>query len=195
MNHNGAIVAGASYAPFTTDERRHAMEAKGANGIGPRFAVFVDLENLIYGWGDPGCNAEGGAAMLAAAVHDLACRGRVVAGVAVCNRRLARDLAFTLAELGLRVFPHRGGADRADRELLGRLERQLPASCDTVVIVSGDHAFAPAARRLRAAGIRVEVWARPRSLSGELRAAAHETRVLVDAGTALEALAGAESRN
>ncbi|MGZ4143104.1 MAG: hypothetical protein ACXVQY_11390 [Actinomycetota bacterium] len=47
-----------------------------------------------------------------------------------------------------------GGPDAADHELLERINRDIPPSCDTVVIGSGDGIFAGVVRELRARAAR-----------------------------------------
>jgi NYN domain-containing protein len=78
----------------------------------------------------------------------------------------------------VRIYGHRGGLDAADHQLLRRIQTELPPSCDTVVIGSGDHIFAPVARELRARGLRVEVIACAGSISHELYRAADACHLL-----------------
>src|SRR5205823_2475226 len=87
--------------------------------------------------------------------------GILVYGIAVVHQEAARRLAFDLANKGVRVFAHTGGRNAADLELLVRLEAEVPGSCGTVIIASGDGIFAGSARLLRRAGRRVAVLARP----------------------------------
>ncbi|MGZ4146005.1 MAG: NYN domain-containing protein [Actinomycetota bacterium] len=79
-----------------------------------------------------------------------------------------------------------GGPDAADHELLERINRDIPPSCDTVVIGSGDGIFAGVAREFRARGLRVEVIARAGSIAAGLYRAAHECH-LIDDGIAVSA--------
>jgi NYN domain len=69
----------------------------------------------------------------------------------------------------------RPGPDGADLELLDVVASENVATRFThVAIGSGDGAFAPAAASLAAAGVRVTVVSRRRSLSARLRLAAHD---------------------
>src|SRR5687767_1886797 len=116
---------------------------EGYGADGPRAAVALDLENLLFGYRDDG-DLEGGLDVLGAALADIRRRATVVMSVGVCDRVLAQQVAVPLAAHGVRVFPHAGGVDRADLLLIDRLSNELPASCDLVVVGSGDHIFAPA---------------------------------------------------
>lgn len=128
--------------------------------VGERFALVLDLENLVHGYRVAGLWDEAAEAV-ARIVRGLRRRGTLVAAVAVADPVLTRRMAVPLGALGVRIFSHAGGTDAADRELVRRLETDVPASCDVVVIGSGDHAFAPIARRLRRRGLRVEIAAVP----------------------------------
>jgi len=71
------------------------------------------------------------------------------------------------------------GPDGADLALLEEARpEEVAGRFARVVIASGDHVFAPAATALRAAGVVVEVVARPRSLAAALRQAATTVRLL-----------------
>jgi NYN domain-containing protein len=139
----------------------------------PRAALFLDPENLLFVERDAGNLAPG----LEAIDRMLVClerRATVVAKVAVCDSSLAAALAVPLGLLGVRTFPHHGGENAADVALLERIECDLPSSCDLVVLGSGDHIFVPIARRLRAAGKRVEVVARAGAVAASLYRAADD---------------------
>ncbi|MGZ4205943.1 MAG: NYN domain-containing protein [Actinomycetota bacterium] len=101
-----------------------------------------------------------------------------------CNDGARRRLAFRFPQV--RMFGHCGGPDAADHELLERINRDIPPSCDTVVIGSGDGIFAGVAREFRARGLRVEVIARAGSIAAGLYRAAHECH-LIDDGIAVSA--------
>jgi len=142
-----------------------------------RAAVFIDLENLVH--------AERQQADWIAAVTKvgdlmagISHRQKVVLCVAVCDSGLARRLAVPLAGLGIRTHVHRGGRDAADKDLESRLERDIPSSCSTVVIASGDHFFTRQATRLKQEGMRVEVAAHAGCISAELYKAASAFRNL-----------------
>lgn len=122
----------------------------------PRIAIFFDLENLLHRFREDGRWGEG-VHLLAGLLAAYRARGTVVAAVGVCDRNMSRNLLPYLPSLRLRVFPHRGGDQAADLDLVERLGREVPKSCETVVIVSGDSAFADAAAGLRRRGLRVEV--------------------------------------
>lgn len=67
------------------------------------------------------------------------------------------------------------GINGADNALIDALENEPCAfRSDRVILVSGDHAFAPSVRKLRERGIHVTVVAPPTSLSKELCQAASE---------------------
>lgn len=129
-----------------------------------RIAVVLDLENLV---GLP--PIEGRLSQLIAALARIVEGRTVVAAVGYCATPLQRRLLFKMQPLGVRIFGHSERMpDAADRLLLRHLEAELPASVDTVVIGSGDHIFAPSAATLRARNLRVEVAARPGTLSADL---------------------------
>jgi hypothetical protein len=136
-----------------------------------RIALYVDLENILY---QPrqARDLDAGVVSFAALVHGLTARGTLVARIAFGNQALVREVALPLSNLGMRCHVHEGGENGADIALLEALDLGLPASCGTVVLASGDHIFASAARRLRAEGKRVEVVARPGAISFELYLAA-----------------------
>ena len=135
--------------------------------ISDRTAIALDLENLV---GLPPIDRP--LADLKTALGDIA-RGRTaVSVVGYCARPLQRKLAFELARFGVRVFGHADRTpDAADRLLVEHVTSALPRSVGTVVIGSGDHIFAPVAASLRRRGLRVEVVARPGTLSSALYSA------------------------
>ena len=127
---------------------------------------LVDLENLAGGpWA--------GADALSEAVAAYRAVVRPAAGdhvVVATNPRIAHDARR--AWPGARILVG-WGPDGADRALLAAAD---PAWVRThygrVAIGSGDHAFAPLARRLRSLRLVVVVVATPSHLSGDLRRAA-----------------------
>jgi hypothetical protein len=145
-----------------------------ATGAEKRIALYMDVENLVHDLRETG-DYGGANELITGLVRDVERRGVAVAKVAYCDASLARLMAFGLAEVGVRTFPHHGGGtDVADRLLVGEISHGLPDSVDVVVIASGDHYFADIARALRAKGKSVVVVAREGSLSWELRRAADE---------------------
>lgn len=142
-----------------------------------RIALFLDLENLLH---DP--IATGGVdralVELATTMTAMRARGTVVTAVACVDHHLWPAIVFEAARLGIRVHGHCGGPDAADHDLVGRMCSELPASVDTVVIGSGDHIFAPAARELASRGLHVEVLARSGSISYELYRATKDSHML-----------------
>lgn len=160
-----------------TGTREGERGAGAAGRDGERVALFLDVENLVHDERRHG-DWDGAADVVAAVVSGAAAGGTLVAAVACCDPEVSRRLAIPLAEMGVRTFVHSGGPDGADLELVRRMRTELPASATRVVIASGDHIFAPEARRLRADGRRVEVVARACRLSAELYASANEARLL-----------------
>jgi hypothetical protein len=138
-----------------------------------RIAVFLDLENLLHPFIERGAVAEG-LRRLRSLLGDVAgYGGTLVTCVAVCNFWLARLVAAELADLGVRTFTHTGGEDAADQAMIERIHRDLPPSCGTVVIGSGDGIFAPVADELVRAGRRVEAIGVPGNTSAALRLVAN----------------------
>lgn len=129
-----------------------------------RIAVILDLENLI---GLP--PIERPLSQLIQALDRIIEGRTVVSAVGYCAVPLQRRLLFRMQPLGVRIFGHSERTpDAADRLLLRHLDAELPASVDTVVLGSGDHIFAPTAAALRARNLRIEVAARPGTLSADL---------------------------
>jgi hypothetical protein len=142
-----------------------------------RVAVYLDIENLIHPFRETGQWSDGLEVM-----NDLICwaakMGTVVAGLGVCDRTAWRHVAVPLADLGVRVFSHAGGLDAADLALIEHIETGLPSSASTVVIASGDHAFAAVASNLRVRGRHVVAVALAGALSHELYRSVDEVRLL-----------------
>lgn len=135
-----------------------------------RIAVFLDLENLLHPFVERGALEEG-LRRLGRLLESLAERGIVVMCVAVCNFRLARLVATELIGTGvpIRTFTHQGGEDAADHALIDRIHRDLPPSCGTVVIGSGDGIFAEIATELARSGHRVETIGVPGQTAAALK--------------------------
>lgn len=137
-----------------------------------RFAVFLDLENLLYPFQQTG-DLEAGGRLLDGILGGISARGPIVHGVAVCNRALARRMALALQPRGIRTFIHHGGRNAADLALLQRIAGDVPTSCETVVIGSGDGIFVRAAQELQQVGKRVEAIGVSGTISDALRFEAH----------------------
>lgn len=134
---------------------------------------FLDLENLLGNFlaTAPGVLGQRFVELIGG-LHD---RLPGVHLVACADRRLVAKLVTAVPDLaGVRVFPGACGKDRADGELIARVMTNVRPSCEAVVLGSGDHAFAGAARRLRASGREVIVVGRAREISWELYLAASE---------------------
>src|SRR5919106_4335899 len=125
------------------------MARSGAKGKA-RGVLVLDVENLLYPYFDG--KLEQGLKALGQIVSALEEEMTLVLKVASCSRRLAARLAIPLAQLGVRTHVHRGGPDAADEDLVRRLEKHIPESCDVVIIGSGDHRFALPARRPQTLG-------------------------------------------
>lgn len=157
-----------------------------AVGSGERIAVFLDLENLLFPFQELGA-VDAGVAALTSTLEGFSCRGRLVYGVAVCNKSLAKKWALVLAPFGIRTYVHQGGVDAADHALLQRISADLPPSCGTIVIGSGDGIFVDAAVALRAQGRRVEAIGVPGTASSALRFVAEAFHRLIPTRPPLEA--------
>lgn len=128
-----------------------------------RTAHFLDIENLC---GNP---TAFGAVHVAAEYRDLV---RVQHGDQIVVGASSSQAAFA----GRQAFPgaqlvYREGQDGADNALVDFARSELDVLAgrfDTIVIGSGDHAFAPLARELAAVGLTVVVVAIPRTISGAL---------------------------
>jgi hypothetical protein len=117
-------------------------------------------------------------------VADLRAEGDILHLVAVGHPSLMAALVPVMQRDRIRGFVHPGGPDAADLALIERIRCHLPARADTVVICSGDHAFAPVARELRAAGKHVIVIARFGGLSARLYVASSEVRIVASMASA-----------
>lgn len=92
-----------------------------------RIAVFLDLENLLHPFLELDA-VEEGLRRLRMLMEGLAAKGTLVTCVAVCNFRLARQVAVQLSGIGftVRTFTHFGGQDAADLALIDRIHKDLP---------------------------------------------------------------------
>jgi uncharacterized LabA/DUF88 family protein len=133
-----------------------------------RFGLVLDLENLTREH-RKASDWRGAALALGELLNCYSRMGKVLFCIAVCDRRLARDLGPKLERYGVKTIRHDGGTNEADRRLIGFL-RILSDRCTTIIIGSGDGVFAPEARRLSGGGKRVIAVARPGAISAELYA-------------------------
>ena len=175
----------AAQAPVVGEAPRPRPVAVSA-GSGERIAVFLDLENLLFPFQEAGA-VDAGIAALTATLQGFSGRGNLVYGVAVCNKTLAKRWALVLAPFGIRTYVHQGGTDAADHGLLQRISADLPPSCGTIVIGSGDGIFVDAAVALRAEGRRVEAIGVPGTASSALRFVAEAFHRLVPGRSPLDA--------
>lgn len=138
-----------------------------------RIYAAIDLENLLVPARRDG-QLQAGLDEVVCHLRRLTLGGRSLGGVAVGDADLGRHAAWPLGELGIRVHvPALIGPDAADLDLIGRMRRETPETANTLIIGSGDHAFAPVATEFGVKGFRIVVLARPGSISHELFAAAH----------------------
>lgn len=146
------------------------------NTITPaRTWAFLDLENLLYPWKrDDGSLAD----QLHHLVECVRFRAPRAAIIGVANRKLAGLLVESAAELRVRLHPCDKGPDAADLELIDRLAYDVPDSCERVIIGSGDHLFAMAARRLRAQGRHVTVLCYQMKISSVLYRVCDDSHIL-----------------
>lgn len=154
--------------PGATLHPSHEIPGRQQLTLTERIAVFLDLENLLHPFQEVG-EMEAGERVLTETLNGLGARGTIVYGVAVCNKSLARRMALLLQPFGIRTFVHQGGEDAADFALLRRISDDVPPSCETVVIGSGDGIFVRAAQDLRGMGKRVEAIGVPGTISSALR--------------------------
>lgn len=121
-----------------------------------------------------GENLYGGTGFNTSDVADLVAEVRTVAGAsATTHITIATSFAVGCLTAGLGCPSARCtygvGPDGADLALIDILDtEQIARRFNRVIIGSGDHAFAPVARRLRAEGATVVVVARRHSLNAEL---------------------------
>lgn len=133
--------------------------------------AVLDLENLLYR-----ARRTSGAAVRAQFLHiveQLRDLGEIRHAVACCDRWLAGMLAPVAGPAGVRIFPGPIGKDRADAELLRRAA-DVPSGANTLVVGSGDAAFAPLVAQQALDGRRTVVLGHRGAISAALRAAAHE---------------------
>ena len=151
-------------------------ELNGAAFAG-RMAGFIDLENLLFPYREAGL-LEQGLRELGSFFRSLR-SGRTIVGLtAVANPGLCREVIRWLSEEGIRSHLHGGGPDAADLELCRRIEREIPSSCDSILIASGDHSFTESAVLLRQKGLHVEVVAHRTGLAAQLRLVADSVHFL-----------------
>jgi len=125
----------------------------------------IDVENLVGG--SPFSAEDVTTAGLAYLAHVGVTKGDAV--VIGCGTGNALTVFFSWPHDARRVVG--SGIDGADHALLEVLfTEDIASRYERVVIASGDHIFAPAARHLAFAGADVLVASRPEALSGALRA-------------------------
>ena len=139
-----------------------------------RTLVVVDLENAC------------GSSQLIGAYHKVAHEliqnivgnGAVVYVIATgpAARRETPDLPFEWPTSRWLVGHGRDGADRELTDVL--LDEPLARRSQRVVVVSGDHRFAPALHQLALSGVETTVVSRAKALSRECRLAAINTVVI-----------------
>ena len=133
--------------------------------------AVLDLENLLY----TARRTSGDAvrAQFLAIVDQLRGLGDIRHAVACCDRWLAGMLTPVAMGAGVRIFPGPLGKDRADEELLRR-SADVPRTVGTLVVGSGDKAFAPLIAQQALAGRRTVVMGARGHIAAALRAAAHD---------------------
>lgn len=157
--------------PVPTAARRSILgrlRRLGRNTDTTRMYVVLDLENLLHPFrNDPEA--------LTAAFHSLVAQLKELADtiqiIGCGDHTLVRSLLTEASELGVRLYPGQTGPDRADTELISRLQSDRPDSANTIVIGSGDHAFTKTAKQLRRAGLTVIALARRGTISWQLATA------------------------
>lgn len=128
--------------------------------------AYLDLENVLH----PASELDDEELTRRFRGVVAACRRLLpsIAIVACCDGRIASRLVAPAAQLGVRLFPTRPAQDAADRALEELIALDSIVELDLVVVVSGDHAFAATATKLRAAGAEVVAVAVPQTISAEL---------------------------
>lgn len=119
--------------------------------MGERTLHVLDVENLA----GTGHLTDVLVAELAAAYTTTVRVGETDHVVLGCAHHNAAAVFFTWPTPARGVM--RSGPDGADLALLDVLDENIPARYTHVIIGSGDHLFTPAIRRLRHAGVRVDV--------------------------------------
>lgn len=133
-----------------------------------RVAAYFDVENLWYDVPTGQLPDE-----FARTVDVVTTFGVPVQLTASGHVNLLAELVPTAERRRARLLRSHPGRDGADLRLLEEME-QVPASCEVVIVGSGDGAFAPTLRRHRRAGRRTVVLARPGALSRHLAATADQ---------------------
>lgn len=157
----------------STTLRRGCRQAPRATA--PRFAHFVDIENLV-----------GGPIYCAAEVRrvwdqfERTCPELADSMVVMATSHPRSVLPAWCGSGGRARMVYTPGRDGADRALLAEMDVEFLARRAThVVIGSGDGAFASVASLLASRGLHVCVVSRAGSLSTRLALAVHEVRHLI----------------
>lgn len=106
------------------------------SGKGPRFAIYLDLENLTREYWEAR-EWDLASRALDSLLTGFYSRGVALARVAACNAKLAGLLQGLLVNHNIETMIHSGGENAADELLLQDLE-EVPDECNVVVIGSGD---------------------------------------------------------
>jgi NYN domain len=148
--------------------RRTQILASPATGTA---AAILDLENLLY----PERRISGDAvrAGFTSILNRISALADVHHAVGCCDRWLAGVLAPVAASSHVRIYPCALGKDVADTALLRRAI-DVPARVETLIVGSGDAAFAPLVAAQGLAGRRTIVLGRAGGIARTLRCAADE---------------------
>ena len=134
-----------------------------------RRLVVVDIENVLFG-----CRALTVEQAMRLVLREIGKSGQDQIVIAASSKTFAH---YGMPILGARI--RLGvGVDGADHALLEVLHEDVESRFSEVVVVSGDHIFAPRIAELTAAGLSVNVIAPRGALSTEIRAEADTVRYL-----------------
>lgn len=143
--------------------------------FGNRRLLLVDIENMIGGAAMTRDAAEWGRSLLTTML-DITRDEQVIVGT--CTAGL---LNVGVAWGSARIVTGGSGPDAADKALIDVMaDEDLAGRYSEIVLVSGDHGFAPSVRALRAAGVPVTVASWRGQLSPILSASASRVLVLED---------------
>lgn len=144
-----------------------------------RIGVFVDVQNMFYS-----AKNQYNAKLNFARLLEVAVAGRqLIRAIAYVVESpdidqsnfisMLRDNSYEIKSKELRV--RLDGSAKGDWDMGIAIDTiSMSDRLDTIVLVSGDGDFVDLVECLKARGVRVEVYAFPYSISGELRAAASE---------------------
>lgn len=134
-----------------------------------RRLVVIDIENVLFG-----CRALTVEQATQLVLREIGKSGQDQVVIAASAKTFAH---YGMPILGVRIRLG-AGLDGADHALLEVLHEDVESRFSEVVVVSGDHIFAPRIAELTAAGLTVNVIAPRGALSGETRAEADTVRYL-----------------